>query len=84
VWSAGRNWRRKVEQIAAEYLTAEVKARLGHMDPAKVEICGREGRLYLGLDDRPLVEDAGHYLIYGSEYNAAFWRKQEDAFSRTS
>lgn len=32
---------------------------------------GREGRLYLALDDRLLVRDCGHYLIYGSEYLCA-------------
>lgn len=26
------------------------------------------GRLFLALDDRALIERAGHYLIYGSEY----------------
>lgn len=26
------------------------------------------GKLYVALDDRHLVESAGHYLIYGSEY----------------
>ncbi|OYQ36803.1 hypothetical protein CHU95_03260 [Niveispirillum lacus] len=29
---------------------------------------GDAGRLYLALDDRALVEKAGHYLIYGSEW----------------
>jgi hypothetical protein len=162
VWSAARDWRRKVEQLVAEYLTAAVKRRLRRMDPdkfycddlswldeatewvpfqtpvqlelparlltyrvrtfhacrprdirtylrhglrklrlgeasrqlrrliarherlaalrdesalqtalARIEDSGREGWLYVGLDDRPLVEDAGHYLIYGSEYFAA-------------
>lgn len=28
----------------------------------------RENQLFLGLDDRTLIETAGHYLIYGSEY----------------
>ncbi len=28
----------------------------------------REDRLFLGLDDRMLIERAGQYLIYGSEY----------------
>jgi hypothetical protein len=28
----------------------------------------RGGLLYLGLDDRDLLDGAGHYLIYGSEY----------------
>lgn len=29
---------------------------------------GRENQLFWGIDDRILVERAGHYLIYGSEY----------------
>jgi len=28
----------------------------------------REGRVYFCLDERALIDDAGHYLIYGSEY----------------
>jgi len=28
----------------------------------------REDQLYLTIDDRGLLEDAGHYMIYGSEY----------------
>jgi predicted nucleic acid-binding protein len=28
----------------------------------------RQGALFLALDDRPFVHQAGHYLIYGSEY----------------
>jgi len=28
----------------------------------------RHGHVYFGLDDRFLIRDAGHYLIYGSEY----------------
>lgn len=31
----------------------------------------RGGYLYLSLDDIGLVRDAGHYLIYGSEYHGA-------------
>ena len=38
---------------------------------ARVEIDGRTGRVFVGLDDRGLVEGAGHYLIYGSEYLSA-------------
>ncbi|WP_196591983.1 hypothetical protein [Pectinatus frisingensis] len=28
----------------------------------------REGRVFLSLDDQLLVEECGHYLLYGSEY----------------
>lgn len=30
--------------------------------------CGDSGKLFLTLDDRNLLENAGHYLIYGSEF----------------
>lgn len=33
-----------------------------------VSLDTRKGRVYLGLDDRYLIEHCGHYLIYGSEY----------------
>ncbi len=35
---------------------------------AAVSTDTRDGRVHLGLDDRDLVEDCGHYLIYGGEY----------------
>jgi hypothetical protein len=31
----------------------------------------REGRVFVGIDDRDLLDGAGHYLIYGSEYISA-------------
>ena len=31
----------------------------------------RHGRLYVSLDDRFLLKEGGHYLIYGSEYICA-------------
>lgn len=38
---------------------------------ARVETEGRSARVFVGLDDRDLLEGAGHYLIYGSEYLSA-------------
>ena len=38
---------------------------------ARVETDYRTGRVFVGLDDRDLLEGAGHYLIYGGEYLSA-------------
>ncbi len=34
----------------------------------EVKIDTREGISYFGIDDRTLIRDCGHYLLYGSEY----------------
>jgi len=44
----------------------------GSLDKALSRIAAerREGSVWLGLDNRGLITDSGHYLIYGSEYVA--------------
>lgn len=47
---------------------------------ARVETEGRTERVFVGLDDRDLLEDAGHYLIYGSEYISAVLVQAGDCY----
>jgi len=42
----------------------------------------RENQLFLGLDDRELIEMSGHYLIYGSEYIVCLATRLSDRLKR--
>jgi len=41
-----------------------------------------EGHSYVVLDERPLIEDSAHYLIYGSELISAAFRQAGQGFLR--
>ena len=47
---------------------------------ARVEMECRTERVFVGLDDRDLLEGAGHYLIYGSEYLLAVLVQAGDCY----
>lgn len=56
--------------FARELFCNEAKAPKTAVDEAIVAMDSslRSKRVWLGLDDRTLIEDCGHYLLYGSEY----------------
>lgn len=54
----------------ALFLEADTSLKEEHFQDAvdKLQPDGREGHLYVALDDRLLIRYCGHYLIYGSEF----------------
>lgn len=53
------------EEPGLASLKPEIESRFAEFGSQKDR---DNGRLYLCLDDRSLVEDSGHYLLYGSEW----------------
>jgi hypothetical protein len=62
---------REMNRIARTlFLEADPSLKEKHLQDVvdKLQPDGREGRLYVALDDRFLIRYSGHYLIYGSEF----------------